>query len=64
MHQQQEAIEVGGYRSRGLEWAVLERELPGDAAAGGYRSREAIEEGVWKGMCWRELPGDTAQDAK
>ena len=36
--QQQEAIEVGSYRIRGLERDVLERELPGDTAAGGYRS--------------------------
>ena len=33
---QQDAIEVGGYRSRGLERAVLERAFEG---AGCYRSR-------------------------
>ena len=37
--QQQGAIEVGGYRSRGLERAVLEIELPGDTAAGGHNVR-------------------------
>ena len=30
--QQQEATEVGGYRSRGLERPMLERELSGEAA--------------------------------
>ena len=29
--QQQKAIEVGAYRSTGVEKAVLERTLPGDA---------------------------------
>ena len=32
-------LEVEGYRSRGLERAVLERELSGDIAAEGYRSK-------------------------
>ena len=34
-------IEVGSYRRRGLEKAVLERErgLSGDVAVGAYRSR-------------------------
>ena len=34
----EEPIEVGGYRSRGLEKAVLEGELLVDTAKGGYRS--------------------------
>ena len=36
---QQEAIGVRGYQSRGLERAVLERELSLDTAARGYRSK-------------------------
>ena len=50
--QQQEAIELGGYKNRGLERSVLEGELPEDTAAGSYRSRR-IKVGVWKGLCWR-----------
>ena len=58
---QQQAIEVGDYRSMGLERAVLERELSGDIQqqetmeVGGYRSR-----GLEQAVLERELPGDTA----
>ena len=31
-------MELSAYRSRGLEMAVLEGEIPGDIAAEGYRS--------------------------
>ena len=40
--QQQDAIEVRCYRSRDLQKAVLERELSGDTAAGGNRSRRLL----------------------
>ena len=33
------AIEVGGYRSRGMENALLERELSEKISAGSYRSK-------------------------
>ena len=36
---QQGTIEVGGYRSMGLDGPVLKRELSEDIAAGGYGSR-------------------------
>ena len=58
--QQQEAIEVGSYRSRDLERPELERELRGIQqleanGVGGYRSR-SLEKAVPK----IELSGDTA----
>ena len=61
------AIDVGGYRSRGLEKAVLERERERERESfrgiqqqeaiqvGGYRSR-----GLERPVLERELSGDTA----